>query len=46
MKLIEEFYEDRDWFCKESMQNKQNEIEKEINYSIDMIVNDIKKEKL
>jgi len=44
MKLIEQYYEHRAWFNKESMQKKQNEIEREIESSIDMIVNDIKKE--
>jgi hypothetical protein len=46
LKLIDEFYEQRDWFCEEIMHKKQNEIENEIKCSIDMIVDDIKKVKL
>ena len=46
MKLIDEFYENRDWFSKELMQRKQSEVEKEIVKSIEMIVKDIKKDSL
>ncbi len=43
MELIDEFYKNRDWFSKESMQRKQAEVENEIGKSIEMIFNDIKK---
>ena len=43
MKLIDKFYENRDWFSKELMQKRQTEIEKEIEKSIEMIVEDIQK---
>ncbi|MCK4980761.1 MAG: polysaccharide pyruvyl transferase family protein, partial [Candidatus Delongbacteria bacterium] len=46
MNLIDEFYENRDWFSKEVMQKRQVGIEKEIGKSIEMIVEDIKKDKL
>ena len=44
MKMIDEFYENRDWFSKELMQRRQSEVENEIRESIEMIVGDIKKD--
>ena len=43
MKLIDEFYENRNWFSKELMKKRQTEVEKEIERSIEMIVEDIQK---
>ena len=41
IQLLDEFYKNRDWFSKELMQKRQTKIEKEIENSIKMIVEDI-----
>ncbi|MHA2018169.1 MAG: polysaccharide pyruvyl transferase family protein [Promethearchaeota archaeon] len=46
MKMIDGFYENRDWFSKKLMQKRQSEVENEIRKSIKMIVGDIKKDLL
>jgi polysaccharide pyruvyl transferase WcaK-like protein len=41
MQMVDEFYKNRDWFSKDLMQKRQTKIEKEIENSIKMIVEDI-----
>ena len=41
MQLVDEYYKNRDWFSKDLLQKRQTKIEKEIENSIKMIVEDI-----